>query len=60
MFEVGSDSVLRIPEGFFYFQEEGVVQPQSATVIMDYRTGKIKAMIGGRDIEGSKTFQSCY
>ncbi len=56
MFQIGSDNVLRIPEGYFFFQEKGVVQPQSSTVIMDYRTGKIKAMIGGRNIEGSKTF----
>nr|WP_312578701.1 transglycosylase domain-containing protein [Sedimentibacter sp.] len=56
MFSVGNDDVLRIPEGYFFYQEKGTVQPQSATVIMDYRTGKIKAMIGGRDIEGSKTF----
>ncbi len=56
MFSVGSDNVLRIPEGYFFFQENGTVQPQSATVIMDFKTGKIKAMIGGRDIEGSKTF----
>lgn len=56
MFQVGSDNVLRIPEGYFYFQEKGIVQPQSATVILDYKTGKIKAMIGGRNIEGSKTF----
>lgn len=56
MFVIGSDGVLRIQEGHFFFHEKGTVQPQSATVIMDYRTGKIKAMIGGRDIEGSKTF----
>lgn len=56
MFQVGSDNYLRIPEGYFYFQKKGIVQPQSATVIMDYKTGKIKAMIGGRNIEGSKLF----
>ncbi len=56
MFQVGSDNVLRIREGYFFFQEKGIVQPQSATVIIDYRTGKIKAMIGGRNVEGSKTF----
>lgn len=42
-----------------YFQNNdkiGVVQPQSATVIMDYRTGEIKALVGGRDIEGSRLF----
>ncbi|WP_313346480.1 transglycosylase domain-containing protein [Sedimentibacter sp.] len=56
MFKVESDNILRISEGYFFFQEKGVVQPQSATVILDYKTGKIKALIGGRDIEGSKTF----
>lgn len=56
MFNIGSDGVLRIPEGYFFYQEKGIIQPQSATVIMDYRTGKIKAMIGGRQIEGSRTF----
>ena len=56
MFNIGSDGVLTIPEGYFFYQEKGIVQPQSATVIMDYRTGKIKGMIGGRQIEGSKTF----
>lgn len=56
MFKVGSDNILRISEGYFFFHEKGIVQPQSATVILDYKTGKIKALIGGRNIEGSKTF----
>ncbi|NLJ57462.1 MAG: transglycosylase [Tissierellia bacterium] len=56
MFLTESDGLLRIPEGYFFYQEKGIVQPQSAAVIMDYRTGKIKAMIGGRQIEGSRTF----
>lgn len=56
MFNIGSDGILRIPEGYFFYQEKGIVQPQSASVIMDYKTGKIKAMIGGRQIEGSRTF----
>jgi penicillin-binding protein 1A len=56
MFNIGSDGVLTIPEGYFFYQEKGIVQPQSATVILDYRTGKIKGMVGGRQIEGSKTF----
>ncbi|MBC5997529.1 penicillin-binding protein [Romboutsia ilealis] len=33
----------------------GVVQPQSAMVILDYRTGQIKALVGGRHIKGRKT-----
>lgn len=56
VFYVGDDNVLKISKNFFYYQESGIVQPQSAAVIMDYRTGKIKAMFGGRNIEGSRTF----
>lgn len=34
---------------------DGVVQPQSAMVILDYRTGQIKSLIGGRYIKGKRT-----
>lgn len=47
------DNIL-ISNRFFYVHKEGVVQPQSATVILDYRTGHIKAVVGGRDIDGSR------
>lgn len=33
---------------------DGVIQPQSAMVILDYRTGEIKALIGGRNIKARK------
>ncbi len=33
---------------------DGIIQPQSAMVILDYRTGNIKALIGGRHIKGRK------
>lgn len=45
---------LLIKESYFYISKEGVVQPQSATVTVDYRTGQIKAIVGGRDVEGSR------
>ena len=35
--------------------EDGVVQPQSAMVILDYRTGQIKSLIGGRYVKGKRT-----
>ena len=34
---------------------DGILQPQSAMVILDYRTGQIKALVGGRNIKGRKT-----
>ena len=33
-----------------------VAQPQSAMVILDYRTGQIKALVGGRHIKGRKRY----
>ncbi len=45
---------LLIDNQYFFIHDEGVVQPQSATVILDYRTGQIKAIVGGRDIDGSR------
>ena len=35
-----------------YTLDQKVIQPQSAMVILDYKTGGIKAMVGGRNIEG--------
>jgi penicillin-binding protein 1A len=33
---------------------DGVPQPQAAMVILDYRTGQIKALMGGREIKARK------
>ncbi len=46
-----------VPEGIAlssntYTLKQKVIQPQSAMVILDYKTGGIKAMVGGRNIEG--------
>lgn len=35
-----------------YALKQKVVQPQSAIVIMDYKTGGVKAMVGGRNTSG--------
>jgi penicillin-binding protein 1A len=39
-----------------YTLKQKVVQPQSAMVVLDYKTGGIKAMIGGRNVEGRFLF----
>lgn len=39
-----------------YMLKQKVVQPQSAMVIFDYKNGGIKAMVGGRNIEGKLLF----
>ncbi|MCR1850518.1 transglycosylase domain-containing protein [Paeniclostridium sordellii] len=35
---------------------DGVPQPQAAMVILDYRTGQIKALMGGREIKARKVW----
>jgi len=49
-------SLLINPKYFQNNDKTGVVQPQSATVIIDYTTGEIKALVGGRDIDGRHLF----
>lgn len=43
-----------VDKAFFSNDEDGVVQPQSATVIIEQSTGQIKAMVGGRSNNGKK------
>lgn len=54
LFSVVDTNALRISNDYYTFQNPGIVQPQSATVIMDYRTGEVKALVGGRDVEGNR------
>ena len=53
-YKVNETGNLFISPEYFYNNKTGLVQPQSATVIMDYKTGHIVAMIGGRDVKGSR------
>ncbi|HBB29130.1 MAG TPA: transglycosylase [Clostridiales bacterium] len=55
-YKVVADDVITISNNYYRYEEMGIVQPQSAAVILDYKTGHIKAIVGGRDIVGSKTF----
>lgn len=53
-YSVDSEGKLHISSSYFYRQKDGIVQPQSAAVIIDYKTGQIKALVGGRDVEGTR------
>ncbi|EOD01518.1 penicillin-binding protein 1A [Caldisalinibacter kiritimatiensis] len=55
-YRIDKNQNLLINPKYFPFDYNGIVQPQSASVIIDYRTGEIKALVGGRNIEGSRTF----
>jgi membrane peptidoglycan carboxypeptidase len=47
---------LLINEGNYIISQSGVIQPQSSMVIIDYRTGELKAIVGGRNIAGQKIY----
>ncbi|WP_077367893.1 penicillin-binding protein 1A [Anaerosalibacter sp. Marseille-P3206] len=53
-YSIDGNGNLLIKSDYFFRSKDGIVQPQSATVVMDYRTGHIKALVGGRDIKGNK------
>ena len=35
---------------------KGIPQPQASMIVTDYRTGKIKALLGGREVKGNRVF----
>ncbi|MCI6609551.1 MAG: PBP1A family penicillin-binding protein [Ezakiella sp.] len=55
LFEI-KDNVLYFNEGQIFINKDGVVQPQSASIIIDYKNGHIVAMAGGRDVDGRRIF----
>ncbi len=50
-FTRNTDGTITVSSGLFSIPQ-GVLQPQSAMVIMDHTCGQLVAMIGGRGIEG--------
>ncbi|MBN2286218.1 MAG: PBP1A family penicillin-binding protein [Tissierellales bacterium] len=55
-YHIDENDNLIISNQYFYYDAYGVFQPQSAAVILDYHNGQIKALIGGRNVETSKSF----
>lgn len=50
------DGLLVFKEGQIFINKNGIVQPQSSTIIIDYKKGHIIAMAGGRDVDGRRIF----
>lgn len=48
------DGTFSVSKDFYDIDLEGVIQPQSSTVIIDHKTGHIKAIMGGRDQKGQR------
>ncbi len=53
-YKIDDEENLLIVPKYFEIDEKGMVQPQSALVILEHSTGKIRAIVGGRDITGKK------
>lgn len=54
-YSIDSNNNLIISSNYFLNNDiNGVVQPQSAAVVIDYTTGQIKALVGGRNVKGNK------
>ncbi len=51
-FKVKSDGTIRIAKENYVISETPVIQPQSAMVITDPYTDQVKAIVGGRNLEG--------
>ncbi|MDO5717995.1 MAG: transglycosylase domain-containing protein, partial [Tissierellia bacterium] len=51
---------LKIKNDFYSIDEEGTYQPQSSTVVIDHKTGHIKAIIGGRGQSGQSILNRAY
>ncbi|MCI5839662.1 MAG: transglycosylase domain-containing protein [Peptoniphilaceae bacterium] len=45
-----------INNSFYDVDEDGTVEPQSATVVLDHKTGEIKAIVGGRNQNANVIF----
>lgn len=53
-YKIDERNNLVISSNFFLDDETGIVQPQSSTVVIDQHTGQLKAIVGGRNLKGSK------
>ena len=55
-FKLDGNQTLLIDKNNYYISPTGIIQPQSAMVIIDYHTGQLKAIVGGRNISGQKIY----
>ncbi len=55
-FENAEDGSLLVDDKNYSIGKKGIIQPQSSMVIIDYRTGELKAIVGGRNVTGQKIY----
>ena len=54
VFTFYDDGTFSINKDYYDIDLNGVIQPQSSSVVMDHETGQIKAIMGGRDQSGAR------
>ncbi len=55
-FTKDSEGNLVVSKENYTISKTGIIQPQSAMVLIDYKTGELKAIVGGRNVSGQKIF----
>ncbi len=50
------DGTLYVQKDYYIMKTQGIIQPQASMSIIDYRTGQLKAIAGGRNVEGQMIF----
>lgn len=55
-FSINSKGSLLVQKGNYIISDKGIIQPQSACVVIDYHTGALKAIVGGRNVQGQKIY----
>ncbi len=55
-FKIDGNQNILVAKGDYVINEKGTIQPQSAMVIIDYHTGELKSIVGGRNITGQRVF----
>lgn len=55
-FTKDAEGNLIVSKDNYSISKTGIIQPQSAMVLIDYRTGHLKAIVGGRNVSGQKIF----
>jgi penicillin-binding protein 1A len=56
LFIPGQDETLLVTDSNYTYSTKGVVQPQAAMTVIDYTTGQLKAISGGRNLTGQKIY----
>ena len=55
-FKADANQNLLVAKGDYVVSETGIIQPQSAMVIIDYHNGELKSIVGGRNITGQRIY----